>query len=80
MVDQGQPEYPETESSYKDIELQCIDCPKTFTFSAGEQEFFARNNYVQPKRCPDCRAAKKRRMANRDHKPFRRPPEDTRPY
>lgn len=80
MSEQGLPEVPVTASSYQDIELQCCDCPSMFTFTAGEQEFFAKNNYVQPKRCPACRSAKKRRMANRDSKPFRRPPEDQRPY
>jgi hypothetical protein len=28
-------------SGYKDKELTCLDCSKTFNFSSGEQEFFA---------------------------------------
>ncbi|MFP3975243.1 MAG: zinc-ribbon domain containing protein [Dehalococcoidia bacterium] len=47
--------------SFVDRELQCIDCGATFTFSANEQEFFAGKGFENdPKRCPDCRAAKKR--------------------
>ncbi len=40
--------------------LQCSDCGVTFTFSAGEQEFFASKGYTnEPKRCPSCRQARK---------------------
>ncbi len=40
--------------------LQCSDCGATFTFSAGEQEFFASKGYTnEPKRCPSCRQARK---------------------
>ena len=46
--------------SFTDKELQCIDCGNAFTFSATEQEFFASKGYTNdPKRCPDCRAARK---------------------
>ena len=81
MLDQAQTEPEAPVSGYQDIQLQCIDCPETFTFTKGEQEFFTKNNYVQPKRCPACRAAKKRRMASRDGKQFdRRPRNDQQPY
>jgi len=46
--------------SYSDKQLQCADCGNTFTFSASEQEFYANKGFTNtPKRCPDCRAAKK---------------------
>ena len=46
--------------SFTDKELQCNDCGRTFTFGAEEQEFFAQKGYTnEPKRCPECRAAKK---------------------
>jgi CxxC-x17-CxxC domain-containing protein len=46
--------------SFTDKELQCNDCGRTFTFNAEEQEFFAQKGYTnEPKRCPECRAAKK---------------------
>lgn len=45
---------------FQDKELQCADCGATFTFSAGEQEFFNSRGYTnEPKRCPTCRQAKK---------------------
>ena len=46
--------------SFEDRSLQCSDCGTTFTFSAEEQEFFQSKGYVnEPKRCPDCRQARK---------------------
>ena len=46
--------------SYQDKSLQCTDCGTTFTFSAQDQEFFAEKGYTnEPKRCPQCRQAKR---------------------
>ena len=46
--------------SFQDKELQCSDCGATFTFSVEEQEFFQSKGYVnEPKRCPECRRARK---------------------
>lgn len=46
--------------SFTDRELQCADCGNTFTFDAREQEFFALKGFTNdPKRCPDCRSARK---------------------
>jgi hypothetical protein len=43
--------------------LQCSDCGTTFIFTAGEQEFFASKGFTnEPKRCPQCRQAKKRQQ------------------
>ena len=48
--------------SYEDKTLECQDCGASFTFSAGEQELFAQRGYTnEPKRCPDCRVARKQR-------------------
>ena len=45
---------------FEDKSLQCSDCGTTFTFSAGEQEFFQSKGYTnEPKRCPSCRQARK---------------------
>jgi CxxC-x17-CxxC domain-containing protein len=45
---------------YTDKTLNCSDCGTDFTFDASEQEFFASKGYVnEPRRCPDCRAARK---------------------
>ena len=45
---------------YEDRTLVCRDCGKEFIFSAGEQEFYARNDFKNdPVRCPECRKARK---------------------
>ena len=46
--------------SFEDRSLLCADCGATFTFTAGEQEFFATKGYSNdPKRCLTCREARK---------------------
>ena len=46
--------------SFEDKSLQCSDCGATFTFSVEEQEFFQSKGYTnEPKRCPECRQARK---------------------
>jgi CxxC-x17-CxxC domain-containing protein len=46
---------------YNDKTLTCRDCGQNFTFTQGEQEFFAQKGFTnEPSRCPDCRAARKR--------------------
>jgi len=45
---------------FEEKSLQCSDCGATFTFSAEEQEFFQAKGYTnEPKRCPECRQARK---------------------
>jgi CxxC-x17-CxxC domain-containing protein len=45
---------------YEDRILTCRDCGREFTFTAGEQEFFAGRGFTNaPSRCPDCRAARR---------------------
>ena len=45
---------------YQDKSILCSDCGSTFTFSANEQELFASRGYTnEPKRCQECRQAKK---------------------
>jgi hypothetical protein len=46
--------------SFQDKSLKCTDCGTGFTFTSGEQEFYATKGYTnEPKRCPGCRKAKK---------------------
>ncbi len=46
--------------SFTDKTLECSDCGNTFTFSVEEQEFFQSKGYTnEPKRCPECRQARK---------------------
>lgn len=40
--------------------LYCRDCNQEFTFTTGEQEFYASRGLTNsPTRCPECRAARK---------------------
>jgi CxxC-x17-CxxC domain-containing protein len=40
-------------------QLTCQDCGNAFEFTAEEQQFFAEKGFQEPKRCPNCRKAKK---------------------
>ena len=43
--------------SFQDKTLTCRDCNQTFTFTSGEQEFYASRGLMnEPGRCPDCRS------------------------
>ena len=49
----------------EDITLVCKDCGKEFVWTVGEQEYYKTHGLEnKPKRCPDCRKAKKSRMRN----------------
>lgn len=43
----------------EDKTLDCVDCKRQFVFTIGEQSFYKDRKLTPPKRCPDCRAAKK---------------------
>ncbi|HEV8574377.1 MAG TPA: CxxC-x17-CxxC domain-containing protein [Dehalococcoidia bacterium] len=45
--------------AYTDRTLNCVECGAEFTFSADDQEFHARKGYQEPKRCPNCRQARR---------------------
>ncbi len=45
---------------YQDKTLACRDCGAEFTFTAGEQEFYAEKGFQnEPTRCKDCRQSHK---------------------
>jgi CxxC-x17-CxxC domain-containing protein len=47
-------------SVYTDRTIACADCGQEFTFTAGEQEFYAQRGFTEPpKRCPSDRAIRK---------------------
>ena len=51
--------------SFEDKTLTCADCGQEFVFTADEQEqFHSRGFENNPKRCTECRAARKRNSAN----------------
>src|ERR687885_127892 len=42
-----------------DLTLACRDCGQAFTYTSGEQDFYASRGFSEPSRCPECRAARK---------------------
>src|SRR5258707_1748973 len=42
-----------------DTPLTCGDCGQAFTFTSGEQDFYASRGFSEPSRCADCRAQRK---------------------
>ncbi len=61
--------------TYVDKTLECVECGASFTFGAAEQEFFATKGFTnEPKRCPDCRQARKQQRRG-DSYGYQRPRE-----
>ena len=51
---------------YTDRAITCLDCGQEFTFTAGEQEFYAQRGFTEPpKRCPSDRAIRKAQRGSR---------------
>lgn len=47
-------------SAYQEQSLTCVDCGGKFLWTTGEQEYFREKGFTEPpKRCKDCRRAKK---------------------
>jgi len=48
---------------YQDEKLICEDCGAEFTFTVGEQEFYAEKGLVnKPKRCSECRKLRRQKV------------------
>ena len=45
--------------AYADRTLTCAECSSEFTFTADDQEFHGKKGYQDPKRCPNCRTARR---------------------
>ncbi len=49
---------------YRDKTLVCVECHQSFTWTAGEQLFYADKNFKnEPKRCKGCKAKRASRPA-----------------
>jgi len=46
-----------------DQELLCSDCGQSFSFTTEDQAFFTERGYSAPKRCKQCRQAKKQEQS-----------------
>ena len=42
-----------------DIEITCAECGNEFPFTEREQEYYTERNLSQPKRCKQCRDARR---------------------
>ncbi len=52
--------------AFEDKTLVCKECGKEFTFTAGEQEFYAEKGFEnEPARCRDCRDKRRAQTAAR---------------
>ncbi len=50
------------EEAPHDLVLHCVDCDREFIWSIGEQEYFSNRQLSPPKRCRDCRLARRARI------------------
>ena len=51
----------------QDKTITCVDCGESFVFTVKEQEFYAEKGFTnEPKRCANCRAAKKANSRGND--------------
>ena len=57
--------------AFEDKTLVCKECGKEFTFTAGEQEFYAEKGFEnEPARCRDCRDKRRRSRDGREARPM----------
>jgi CxxC-x17-CxxC domain-containing protein len=50
---------------FEDKSLKCVDCASEFTWTAGEQLFFADKQFKnEPKRCKACKAKRANRASS----------------
>ena len=56
---------------FQDKIIACKDCGQEFTFTAGEQEFYAEKGFTnEPQRCKSCRNARKGNAPRREDRPM----------
>lgn len=59
---------------FEDREMNCVDCGGPFTWTGGDQAFYTKQGFAEPKRCKPCREAKRAQYADKTAHP-----EDSRP-
>lgn len=53
---------------FEDKTIVCKDCGQEFTFTAGEQEFYAEHGFQnEPQRCKACRDVKKKNSSHENN-------------
>jgi hypothetical protein len=51
----------------QDKQILCADCGRTFLLTTSEQEFYQERGMNEPKRCKDCRQARKAERQSGGH-------------
>ncbi len=59
-----------------DKEIICKDCRNPFTFTEGEQTFYVEKGLHEPRRCKECRSAKKNNPTPARDQPLPPPDEE----
>ncbi|OGO04605.1 MAG: hypothetical protein A2Y60_01870 [Chloroflexi bacterium RBG_13_54_9] len=49
-----------TKPNFEDKHLICVDCNQSFVWTAGDQAYYFTKGLCPVKRCPACRARRKR--------------------
>ena len=66
--------------NYEDRTLSCVECGQSFTFSADDQAYHADRGYSnEPKRCPDCRQARRAQRGGGGGGGYNRSPREMHP-
>lgn len=50
----------------KDMRIKCQDCGETFIFTENEQRFYEERGFLPPKRCKECRQARKAKVQRKE--------------
>jgi hypothetical protein len=50
---------PDPADGLEDLTITCCDCGQDFVWTAGQRQFFRDRDLQQPRRCPDCRGARR---------------------
>lgn len=66
---------PEASRDSAPLELCCEGCGDSFVFSPGEARYFRERGLVEPKRCPACRAARRKEDPRRTPQPHEDDPQ-----
>ena len=59
---------------FTDKTLTCADCGTQFIFTADDQEFYSQRGFSEPKRCRNCRSARRVEREGSDPSGMSRPP------
>lgn len=49
------------------VRIKCQDCGEDFIFTVNDQIFYEEKGFLPPKRCKNCRNARKDRRINKNY-------------